>query len=535
MENLRGFLLRAAKTTPEKPALVERSADGGLSTLTYRQLEDRVDAYAADLDKLGLDTGDRVVLESDVTGCAVAMLLACATLGLPFIPVSPETPAKRLAAVLDAAEPALFARAAGAARAAAPEDTAGIPESVGLVHFDPDGVHTRRPPLPRARHRRRVVSTDTAYIIFTSGTTGRPKGVVMSHRAVVSLLSALLTEELLTPDDRVATTSPLQFDFALFDIGFALGSGATLVPVPRAELTWPRHFLAFLDEAAVTHVDGVPSIWRPVLRHEPERLAELSGLRGILFTGEDFPLPELRRLQRLLPGVRITNGYGATESMACSFTEVPSPLPDDLERLSIGFPLPGYDITLIGADGRPVEEAGAEGQIHLRAPSLFTGYWDDPEATRAALVPDPLDPRSGRQVLRSGDLACRGEGGELYFLGRADSQVQIRGHRVELREVERRLLELPGVSAAVALLVPQEGQDPRLLAFVVPGREGGTEFDAEFDAEFDKAEARAFCAETLPGYMIPQDIRAVDDIPLTANGKADRAALAARAATPSGP
>ncbi|MFJ6131061.1 AMP-binding protein [Streptomyces griseoviridis] len=512
VDNLRGFLLRAVKTTPDKPAVVERAGTGQLISVSYQELARRVDEYVAQLEPLGLDVGDRVVLESEVSSCAVAMLLACSTLGLPFIPVSPETPAKRLESIIATAEPALFVQAADGVREK-------IPEPVGTARFGPEGICVQRAPAPRTRHRREVVDTDTAYIIFTSGTTGRPKGVVMSHRAVIALFSALLGEALITAEDRVATTSPLQFDFALFDIGFALCSGATLVPVPRGELKWPRRFLAFLDEAEVTHVDGVPSIWRPVLRHEPERLAGMTRLRGVLFTGEDFPLPELRHLQLALPQVRITNGYGATESMACSFTEVPDPLPVDLERLSIGVPLPGFDVTLLNGDGNPVTGAGAEGEIYLRSPSLFTGYWDDPEATRSALVPDPLDPRSGRPVLRSGDLACRGEGGELYFLGRVDSQVQIRGSRVELREVERQLLEFPGIRAAVALLLPRPTQDPVLTAFVVMEPDG---------AELDKMKVRAFCMDTLPGYMVPQDIVAVEDIPLTVNGKADRAALAAR-------
>uniref|UniRef100_UPI0032B08E20 Putative ATP-dependent b-aminoacyl-ACP synthetase n=1 Tax=Embleya scabrispora TaxID=159449 RepID=UPI0032B08E20 len=516
VDNLYWFMLAAANSAPDTPAFVTRDGEGGVRTLSYRELRTRVDDFAAALAELGLDVDDRVVLEANVTPDAVAMLLACSLLGLPFIPVSPETPSGRLRSILDTAEPALFAQAEDGGRA-------DVPATVGTARFGAGGLRVERAPRARVRHRREIVGTDTAYIIFTSGTTGRPKGVVMSHRSVVSLYRAILEQGLITPEDRIATTSPLQFDFALFDIGLALGTGAALVPVPREELNWPRRFLAFLGDTGATQVHGVPSIWRPVLRHEPELLAGLDRVRGILFGGEDFPLPELRHLQGLLPHARIVNGYGATESMACSFTEVPRPIPSDLERLSIGFPLPGFDVSLLDEHGRPVEEIGVAGQIHLRAPSMFSGYWDDPEATARVLVSDPLDPRSGRTVLRSGDLAYRGEDGELYFAGRVDAQVQIRGNRVEPGEVERRLLEFPGISAAVALLVPRPGNDPVLHAFVVV-EPGG--------ADFDKAKARAFCADTLPGYMIPANIVAVDDIPLTVNGKVDRADLATRVAGP---
>ncbi|MFD0685009.1 AMP-binding protein [Actinomadura fibrosa] len=516
VDNLRSYLLAAGRRAPDRPAVVQPAADGGIETVTYGELERRTDDYAARLDALGLDVGDRVVVESDTDADAIAALLACATLGLPFIPASPETPDERLRTIMESAEPALHLQAARGRRT-------GLPEGVGTARFGPDGITVERAPAPRVRHRRAVTPVDTAYIIFTSGTTGRPKGVVMSHRGVIAFLRGAEAEELITADDRVAGTSPMQFDFALFDIGFALSHGAALVPVPRDRLNWPRRFLAYLRETGATQVDGVPSIWRPVLRHESGLLAELgetAGLRGILFSGEDFPLEELRSLQALLPKVRVTNAYGATETMAASFTEVPNPLPPDTERLSIGRAHAGAEMTLIGPDGEPVDEPGAVGEIYLRTPSLFSGYWDDPEATRRTLVPDPLDPRSGRLVFRSGDLASRGADGELFFRGRADSQVQIRGNRVELGEVERRVARFPGVTGAVAMVLPREDGDPRLHAFVTAAAPGP-----------DQKELIAFCRAALPGYMVPQGLHVVERFPLTVNGKVDRAALTALAAS----
>jgi amino acid adenylation domain-containing protein len=380
----------------------------------------------------------------------------------------------------------------------------------------------QHPPLPRTRHRREVTETDPAYIVFTSGTTGRPKGVVMSHRAVVTFFRGILRYDVITAADRVATTSSLQFDFALFDIGFTLAAGATLVAVDRDRLRWPRRFVNFLRDAGVTHVDGVPSIWRPILQNEPEALTGLDALRGILFTGEEFPLPELRRLQELLPRVRFVNGYGATESMACSAGLLTNPLPDSIRKLPIGTGHPGAELLLFDPDGQPIEDTDVVGEIYLRSPALFTGYWDDPEATSRVLVPDPLNPRSGQVVFRTGDIAYRGEDGELYFCGRADSQVQVRGYRVELGEVEGRMREFPGVSAAVALVAPRPDADPAVHAFVVA-------------AEFDAVALRKFCLESLPHYMVPQQIHAVTDIPVTVNGKVDRAALLNLAATAAGP
>lgn len=512
VDNLYWYMLAAAKTTPDNVAVVELSGADDLSIISYQQLDQQVHDFAAGLEELGLGVGDRVVLESGTSACAIAMFLACAWLGLTFIPVGPETPAKRLLSIIGTAEPALHLQAADGHRD-------HIPAHVGTARFGPDGLVVERMPAPRIWHRREVLPSDAAYSVFTSGTTGRPKGVVMSHRAVVSFYRGMEQEGVVCAGDRVAITSPLQFDFSLAGIGLALGSGATVVPVPSDRLGWPSRFVSFLRDTGVTQVQGVPSIWRTLLRDEPELLAGFDQLRAIVFAGEEFPLHELRQLQRLLPKVRFVNGYGASESIACAVADVPNPIPDDLQRLSIGFAHPGAEMIIVDEQGQPIERPGAIGEIYLYSPALFTGYWDDPEATRAVLVPDPLNPRSGQVVFRSGDLAYRGRRGELYFCGRVDSQVQIRGNRVELGEVERRLTEFPGVAVAAALLLPRPDGGQALSAFVVMKPDSPAA---------DTMRLRAFCAEALPAYMVPGEIRVLDEFPLTGNGKIDRAALTAR-------
>jgi amino acid adenylation domain-containing protein len=505
-------MLAAVRSTPDRPAVVEFVGDG-ISTTTYRQLASRVSDYAAVFNECGYGIGDRVVLESDTSASAIAMFLACASLGMPFIPVSPETPAQRLHSIIGTTEPALYLLDIHG-------DREGIPPHVGTGRFGPDGLEPDRPPRRCDRPRREIVQTDPAYMIFTSGTTGRPKGVVMSHRAVVSFYRGMLSQGIVNESDRVASTSPLQFDFSLLDIGLALGSGAAVVPVPRTLLRWPTRFVRVLSDTGATQVNGVPSIWRAALRHTPQRLAALDRIHGILFCGENFPLHELRQLQQLLPHARITNCYGSTESMACSFADVPNPLPDDIERLSIGRAHPGAEMMLVDDSGMPIEAHGEVGEIYLRSPALFTGYWDDPDATRTALVPDPMDHRTGQSVLRTGDLAYCDDRGQFYLCGRVDSQVQIRGNRVELGEVERRLLEFPGIAAAAAVIM-REGSaaEPELAALVVPSA------DAQ---QVDDTDLGSFCMAALPEYMVPRRVEVVPNLPLNENGKIDRAAISAR-------
>ncbi|WP_343235101.1 AMP-binding protein [Streptomyces sp. SID10853] len=530
-EFLHDFLLGAVALTPDRPAVVESARAGQTTVTTYAELGSLVQTCTGALEQLGIETGARVILESETTALSIAMFLACSRAGLTFIPVSPEMPDARLLSIIGTARPALHLQTADGART-------DIPQEVGTARFGPGGLAVERTPDWRTPRRHTPCVTDPAYIIFTSGTTGRPKGVVMSHRAVVAFYRGMLAHRLATPDDRIASTSPLQFDFSLLNIGLALGTGAAVVPVPPRLVRWPRHFLRVLRESGATQVNGVPSIWRQALRYESERLAELRGLRRVLFCGEVFPPAELRRLQELLPQAEFTNCYGSTESMACSFEPVPRPLPETAERLSIGIAHPGAELFLVDDTGGIVEEAGVPGELHLRSPALFTGYWDDPAATRAALVPDPLSPQSGLLVLRTGDLGVRGKDGEFYFCGRADSQVQINGNRVELGEVEQQLQAYPGVTAAAALAVrgPDGGQ--RLTAFAVLAAHTAQPATAHRAApdvpegEADGADAgalRDFCARTLPPYMVPQEIQLVDTLPTTANGKVDRTALAAAA------
>ncbi|MEU9234709.1 AMP-binding protein [Streptomyces subrutilus] len=510
-EFLHEFLLAAAATFPDRPAVIEPADSGTLET-TYRELATAVDVLRGGLAALGVGVGDRVVLEADVSAAALAALLACSALGAAFIPVSPQTPRERLLSVVAATDPVLHLRDAG---------LPGTELPTGTAVFTATGVGAERAPAPRTRRRTERSVTDPAYIIFTSGTTGRPKGVVMSHRAVVAFYRGMRAARLVTEQDRVASTSPLQFDFSLLNFGMALGAGAAVVPLRPEVVRWPRRFLSALRETGATQVNGVPSLWTSVLRRDADRLVALGSLRTILFCGEKFPLPQLRRVQDLRPDLRIVNCYGSTESMAASFQEVPRPLPADETDLSIGVAHAGAEMLLVDADGRVVDEPYVTGEILLRTPALFSGYWDDPRATGAALAPDPLEPRSGQPLLRTGDLAYRDPAGAFRLKGRTDSQVQIRGNRVELGEVERRLLELPGAAAAAVFAEERGPEGAVLCAFVVP--EPGT---AGADAP-DAARVRAFCADALPAYMVPQEVRSVPALPVTANGKTDRAALLA--------
>ncbi|MBR8829376.1 MAG: AMP-binding protein [Gomphosphaeria aponina SAG 52.96 = DSM 107014] len=490
---LHQYLLQYAKTTPAAIAIAP-------ANWTYKDLATHSDNYAEILNNCGVACGDRIVLELDPSPEAIALIIACSSLGLVFVPLSPQTPKPRVEQILATTEARLHIRTQ--VGHFWPEIPQGILQKVTLQINRPLPPHSRSPKHP-------VLETDLAYIIFTSGTTGQPKGIMMTHRAMLAFFRALVNYCQLEPAARIGTIAPLQFDFSLLDMGLALGRGATLVQVPRNFLK-PKQLVEYLDKNQVTQMNSVPSLWcQLLLPHAAEAIGNLQHLKTIFFAGETFSIPHLLHLQSLLPHLRIINCFGQSESIACSFTDVPNPLPPETKNLSIGFAHPGAQMLLLDSQQQEIQEPGKIGEIYLRGATLFSGYWRNLEATKSVLIPNPLRPFSQEKVFRTGDLAYQGSGGELYFVGRRDLQVKIRGNRVELEEIEHRLMAHRAVTAAAVIT----HNDTLLIAYIVS------------DPQPTAQELRLFCGETLPNYMIPAEIHYLEALPTTINGKIDRKAL----------
>lgn len=505
---LHQLLLARAAAQPDRLAIVSVAG-----RWTYGELLDAALADAAALRALGLRAGDRVVCELAPSRGAAALVCALSMTGLVYVPVSPETPRARIDEIVARTEARLHVRAAPPAAAAAPAPPGPLP---GWL----EGERLRAAPVgaggPAAAER--VLDTDLAYLIFTSGTTGRPKGIMMTHGAAATFLRALVEHCGLTPDDRVGSVAPLSFDFSLLDLACALGSGATLVLVPPLLPHHPPAFVDFLLQHGVTQMSGVPSIWRAALAGGLDQLSRLAGrLRHIFYAGEAFSVQDVRRLQAALPAIRIINCFGHSESIACSFRDLEHPLDPDHTRVPFAQAHRGVELLLLDEQQRPVERPGEVGELYLRGPSLFSGYWGDPQATAEALIPHPLRPLGGERVFRSGDLASRAPGGDFYFEGRRDLQVKIGGNRIELEEIERCLAAHPAVDA-VCVAKAGSGLDAKLVAFVAAHAAG----------EGLVAELRPLCARALPRYMMPSVFQLVAELPLTLNGKVDRHALVRR-------
>jgi amino acid adenylation domain-containing protein len=511
------FAAQAARR-PDTVALVS-----GDQVLTYGELASRSSRMARRLAELGVGPGVLVGLCAERSPELVLGVLAILAAGGAYLPLDPAHPVERLAYTLaDAGAPVLLAEEslherlpAGAAR------VVGLHALVGLVgEVAPPGA--------------RSDPGDLAYVIYTSGSTGRPKGVEVSHANAARLFAAIRQDFAFGPDDVWTLFHSIAFDFSVWELWGALAFGGRLVVVPGDTARSPEVFYALLRRERVTVLSQTPSAFRQLLWAEESALARADAvvdamaadLRLVVFGGEALdpaslaPWFERHGEERPL----LVNMYGITETTV--HTTWRRLRRSDLSRpgSAVGRPLSDLALYLLDGGGRPVP-IGAPGEIHVGGAGVARGYLARPALTAERFVPDPFAGGTGGGVggvgglrlYRSGDLARWRADGDLEYLGRIDRQVKVRGFRIELGEIEAALAEHPGVREAAVVAREDRPGDVRLVGYV----------SSAARPEPSPQALAAFLAERLPGYMVPAAWVLLDRLPLTANGKVDRAALPA--------
>ena len=468
-----------ARARPDAIAAVH-----GSRTLTYGELNARANRVARNLVARGLTREGVVGVVTERNLDWLTAVLAIFKAGGAYLPIEPHFPEERIARMLARAGCGLVLTEQSIEAACAadyPDDDLGIA----------------------------VTPDQLAYIYFTSGSTGEPKGAMCEHAGLLNHLFAKIDDLQIGEGTVVAQTAPQCFDISLWQLVSALLVGGRTVIVEQETILDAKRFIEKISGARVNVVQVVPSYLEVLVSCLAQQPREFADLRYVVATGEALKKELVERWFAVQPGIKLVNAYGLTETSDDTNHEIMDRAPQG-ERVPLGRPIHNVQISIVDDDLHAVPP-GEPGEIVFAGVCVGRGYINDPERTQRAFLPDPRRP--GQRLYRSGDYGRALPGGKLEFLGRRDSQVKISGFRIEIGEIENRLLKVPGVRDGAVVVVNNQ-----LVAF------------CSGDGPLDGGVVRDRLAKSLPAYMVPAAVHERATLPLTENGKIDRKALLTLAA-----
>jgi len=505
--NVPAVFREVASRQPDRKALLW-SADAAVTFAELDRLSDRVARF---LEKQGVSRGDRVCIRLDKCTLAYSVIIACLKVGAPYFVVDPANPAARASHIVAKCAPKVVFTAkespieiaGGAVFVVDKEDQLRILDGIPDDPFEPEYD---------------ITGADPAYIMFTSGSTGFPKGAVMSHGNLLNFIAWARTQFDVTPDDVFTNVNPLYFDNSVFDVYGSLFNGASLVPFDAATIKDPYKILERIDALGCTIYFSVPSL---LIYFQTLKLITpnvFMRAREIIFGGEGYPKTKLKELYDCFhPRVGLVNVYGPTEcTCICSAYDV-----SDVDFADVdGYPplgslIPNFSYEIL-IDRDEAVALGETGELCLSGPCVGLGYFNDPELTRNSFRQNPRNAVYHEWTYRTGDLVrLSAEDGKIHFVGRQDSQIKHQGYRIELGEIEHAFGRIAGVDEAAVLHSNRDGTS--LIVAVVASRVGLT-----------VGTLRKEVAALVPAYMVPGRIEILDQLPKNANGKIDRNLLKTR-------
>lgn len=479
------------------------AVDDGSICISYEELMDKAQRIGAVLSEK-IEVGEPVAIFAEKSTKTLAAMYGTVYAGGFYVSVNPEQPPERVKRILSVLESKLVI--VDKERLEQLKETGFDGEVLSL-----EDLYDQAPPVDdKAKERLAAVrgqltGDSPLYGVFTSGSTGNPKGIVVSHRSVLDFIGHFTEIFSITSEDILANQAPFDFDVSVKDLYSALMTGAEVVLIPKEYFSTPPRLLDYLCDKKAT-----------VLIWAVSALCIVSGLKGlryrvpeyvrtIMFSGEVMPIKHLTMWQDAMPETEFVNLYGPSEiTCNCNYYRIGRRF-EKTEKIPLGSAFPGRTVFLMDDEGKTVTEPGRTGEICVAGESLAIGYYNNPEQTARQFIEYTVNGKTQR-VYKTGDLALLTEDGEMYFAGRGDFQIKHMGHRIELEEIESNFMALDGVERAVCLF--DEPKNRIVLWYC---------------GEVTPKDARVQLKEKVPGYMVPGRINQVEEMPLNKNGKIDRA------------
>lgn len=501
---------------------------GPKEELSYQELDAKSDALARALVASGVAPGDPVGLAIHKCADAIIAVYGILKSGACYVPIDPFAPAQRSAAIVANTAMSVIVTTADRVTSLVAKlmdeepcslKTAFVPGAfsgdvpTGLVVTDWSGPADV--PLPA------ITDTHLAYVLHTSGSTGLPKGVAITHHNALTFVEMATAAFEVVPEDRLCSQAPLHFDLSVFDLFVACQAGACVVLIPEFYAAFPKKMASAIEKHGITIWNSVVSTLTLMMeRGKPDTIC-FDSLRAVIFSGEVMAVRYLRELGTHMKNASFYNVYGQTEANSSLFYKI-----DDKElakdaawKIPLGKAFPNFEVFVLDGDGNEVTAAGIEGELYVRSSSVAAGYWGKPEMTAERFVSDPRSAGVGARVYRTGDLVRLDAEGNVLFAGRTDDMIKSRGYRVELGDIDLALLACSNIESAAAVAVPDEEVGNRIFAFIT--------ISGDCSDDDPVTAVLAQLRERLPKYMIPEKVMVRSDMPRTSTGKIDRKLLRA--------
>ncbi len=470
--------------------------------ITYRQYHDKAIGLAKKIISCGLGSRQAVVVYLEKGVKALVSFMGIAYSGNFYSPIDTDMPKQRVSKILEALQPKVVITSAELKKGFEEFDFQGqyiLYEAVEALAQDSE-VENRKSG---------IVDTDLLYVLFTSGSTGMPKGVSVTHRGVIDCMDWFTDTFSMSQDDKFGNQAPFFFDASVPDIYLSMKLGGALYIIPKILFMQPVRLLEYIKEKQINTLIWVPSALIVVSKLKALAKVDLSSvLKRVIFCGEPMPNKQLNIWRRYLPDIVYANLYGPTETVYASTYYIVDREFEDYETLPIGFPMKNTGILVLDNHDSLVTESEVTGELCIRGTGVAAGYFNNPEKTREAFVQNPLNHAYEEKIYRTGDLVKYNERGELVYLSRKDFQIKHMGYRIELGEIETVVSSLAEITRCCCLY--DEGHS-QIVLFI--------------DKDIPKGELHEQLKDMLPEYMLPGKVLYMEQVPLNVNGKIDRVQL----------